>query len=153
MDFKHKIKAFTLTEILVVLVISAIVVGMALSVLNLVQQNFLSIRKNFQNTTGQQLFQQRLIIDFNRYHSIYLNNDRNEIWMKNPLDSVLYLYQGHSFLRQQDTIDLKISKITWYYRGEEVGKGKVDAAKLYIGEKGSAFIFVSKHNDAKNSFE
>lgn len=150
---KQKIRAFTLTEVLVVLVISAIVVGMALSVLNLVQQNFFSIRGNFQNSTEQQLLKQRLALDFNRYHSINLNKDKNEILFKNPLDSVLYGYYNHSLTRQQDTVDLRISKITWYYKGEEIGEGKVDAAKFQIGEEDSTFIFVSKSNDAKNSFE
>lgn len=152
MEFKKKIAAFTLTEVLVVIVVSAIVVGLALSVLNLVQQNFYSIRKNFQATTDNQLLKQRLLIDFNRYHTISYNESTGLIMFKNPIDSVLYKYADFRLIRDLDTLGNNIKDLTFYYEGAEVKQGQIDASKLFLGADGSEIIFVSKVNAATNAF-
>lgn len=152
MKIKRKIQAFTLTEVLVVIIISTILIGLALSVLNLVQVNFHSIRKNYQNTTERQLLQQQLAIDMNRYHSIHLTEVGREILFKNPMDSVLYQYSGNKLIRQKDSIDLHIPAITFFYKGVNVEQGQIDAVKIQLDEGEAGFIFVSKLNDAKNAF-
>ncbi len=153
MGIKKKIEAFTLAEVLVVIVISTIVVGLALSVLNLVQQNFYSISQNYRNTTENQHLKQRLSIDFNRYHSIEFNKTAQEIIFKNPLDSVLYVVQDEMLIRQADTIGLRIKEVAFYYEGSQVNEGRIDAIKLHTGNLETAYLFVSKFNDAKNAFE
>lgn len=150
---KHKINAFTLTEVLVVIVVSAIVVGMALSVLNLVQQNFYSIRENFRNTTDLQLMQQRLAIDFNRYHSIRINTSGDGIIMKIPTDSIKYTFEEGYLIRNLDTLPFRVKQVSFLYRGKTVEEGQVDAVKLFSGKDNAEFIFINKYNDAKNSFE
>lgn len=152
MKIRKKIAAFTLTEVLVVIVVSAIVVGLALSVLNLVQQNFYSIRQNFQATTENQLLKQRLLIDFNRYHTISYNEGTGQVLFKNPVDSVLYKYSDFMLIRDLDTLGNKVKNLTFYYEGVEVKQGQIDAAKLSIGIKGQEIIFVSKVNAATNAF-
>lgn len=150
---KHKINAFTLTEVLVVIVISALVVGMALSVLNLVQQNFYSIRENFQNTTDQQLLQQQVAVDFNRYHYIRVNSSGDGIIMKNPIDSIAYNFRENLMIRNLDTMPTKVPEVLFFYKGKKVLLGKIDAIKLSSGKENTGYIFISKYNDAKNSFE
>lgn len=152
MAIKKKIEAFTLAEILVVIVISTIVVGLALSVLNLVQQNFYSISQNYRNTTENQHLKQQLAIDFNRFHSIHLNKATHEIIFKNPIDSVLYVVRDEILIRQADTIGLRLKEIAFYNEGRKVNEGKIDAIKLNTGNLETAYIFVSKFNDAKNAF-
>lgn len=153
MAIKKKIEAFTLAEILVVIVISTIVVGLALSVLNLVQQNFYSISQNYRNTTENQHLKQQLAIDFNRFHSIHLNKATHEIIFKNPIDSVLYVVRDEIVIRQADTIGLGLKEVAFYYEGRKVYEGKIDAIKLYTGNLETAYLFVSKLNDAKNVFK
>ena len=150
---KHKINAFTITEVLVVIVVSAIVVGMALSVLNLVQQNFYSIRENFRNTTNLQLMQQRIAVDFNRYHTTRINSSGDEFIMKNSIDSIKYEFREKFLIRNLDTMPLTINQISFFHKGKEVESGKIDAVKLYTGNENSGYIFIAKYNDAKNSFE
>lgn len=152
MEIKKKLAAFTLTEVLVVIVVSAIVVGLALSVLNLVQQNFYSIRQNFQATTDNQLLKQRLLIDFNRYHTISYNEVTGQVLFKNPVDSVLYKYSDFVLIRDWDTLGNKVKDLTFYYEGVQVKQGQIDAAKLSIGKNGEEIIFVSKVNAATNAF-
>lgn len=150
---KHKLNAFTLTEVLVVIVVSAIVVGMALSVLNLVQQNFYSIRENFRNTTDQQLMQQRLAVDFNRYHYIRINTSGDGIIMKNSIDSIKYEFRKNFLIRNLDTMHLVVNQISFFHKGKEVESGKFDALKLFTEKENTGYIFIAKYNDAKNSFE
>ena len=47
---KHKIKAFTLSELIVVMVLTLVVAGMAFSVLQLVQKHMYAIKGNFENS-------------------------------------------------------------------------------------------------------
>ena len=67
---KTKTPSFTLLELLVVMIITAIVVGMAFSVLRLVQNQIHAIKSNFEKTSTLALFEQQLWQDF---------NDKNEI--------------------------------------------------------------------------
>lgn len=149
MKTNTKVDAFTLTEILVVIVISAIVVGLALSVLNIVQQNLYNIRENYQTSTEIQQLKEQLAVDFNRYHNVELNNKLQEIQFKNPLDSLTYTFTSNRLIRKKDTISLHIEKPKFYFRGQEVERGKIDAIKLYIKGHEGTYIFVDKVNDAR----
>lgn len=144
-----KVDAFTLTEILVVIVISTIVVGLALSVLNIVQQNFYNIRENYQTSTEIEQLKQQLAVDFNRHHDVILNNELQEVYFKNPLDSLQYTISGDLLLRKKDTIPLQIVNPRFYFRGQEVKNGKIDAIKLYIKGHDGTYVFVDKINDAR----
>jgi Tfp pilus assembly protein FimT len=55
-----KLKSFTLSELLIVMIITAIVVGMAFSVLRLVQKQIHTIQTNFDKSSTLALFEQRL---------------------------------------------------------------------------------------------
>lgn len=144
-----KVDAFTLTEILVVIVISTIVVGLALSVLNIVQQNFYNIRENYQTSTEIQKLKQQLAVDFNRFNKVVLNEDLHGIQFKNPLDSLTYTFSGDLLLRKKDTIPLQFDNLNFYFKGEEVKNGKIDAVKLYIKGQEGTNVFVEKINDAR----
>jgi competence protein ComGC len=144
-----KVNAFTLSEILVVIVISTIVVGLALSVLNLVQQNYNNIRKNYQISTDVQLLKQQITVDFNRFHGAVLNNKLQEIHFKNALDSIYYIFSGELLIRKMDTLSIQIENPIFYFRGQVVENGKIDAMKLYIKGQPGTYIFVDKVNDAK----
>jgi len=67
--YSSKIKAFTLNEMLVVLLITAIVVGMSFAVLSLVQQQMHGIDGNYKKNTAFNLLKQSLwfdVISFDR---------------------------------------------------------------------------------------
>tara|TARA_R110002094_G_scaffold202065_1_gene173391 strand:+ start:295 stop:504 length:210 start_codon:yes stop_codon:yes gene_type:complete len=59
-----KIKAFTLSEMVVVTILTSIIVGIAFSVLSLVQRHMYSIKQNFNNNTELSKLEQALWIDF-----------------------------------------------------------------------------------------
>lgn len=149
----EKIEAFTLTELLVVLVISAIVVGLAFSVLDLVQKNFRIIRENYNHSTEVQHLKQQMVIDFNRYHDAEYNQILQELRMRNEVDSILYQFSYPYLIRNLDTLPVPVEKLTSFFLGNEISEGKIDAVKVLLGMPSGYFIFISKKNSAKTFFD
>ena len=153
MSNKNKIPAFTLTEIFVVLVISTIVVGLAFSVLDLVQNNLRTIKNNYAAETEVQHLKQQLKIDFNRCHDIEYNGRLKQLSLKTPVDSIHYSFSYHLIIRNGDTIPVPINGVDFFFLGNSISEGKADAVKIILGKPSNGFLFVSKINDAKVYFD
>lgn len=146
---KNKIKSFTLPELLVVMVITAIVVGLAFGVLRLVQKQIHAIQKNFDKTTDLVLFEQKLWQDFNELHTIRFNIDKNSLLMESEMDTVNYSFHDNFTLRNNDTIKLKLVPTKLFFNGKEVKEGYIDAISISgVAEILGYEIFISKENDA-----
>ena len=74
-SIRKKTKAFTLSELLVVLLITVIVAGLAFTTLNLVQKQMRDIRVGFESSSEKGRLKQVLWKDFNSYSRIYFRND------------------------------------------------------------------------------
>ena len=72
---KSKVKSFTLSELLVAMIITVIVVGLAFTVLNLVNKQIAVIQKNYNRTTNLAFFKQRIWLDFNKHSQIIFNSN------------------------------------------------------------------------------
>lgn len=145
---KTKIKSFTLTELLVVMIITAIVVGLAFSVLRLVQKQIYAIQKNFDKTTTLVLFEQKMWQDFNELHTIQFDSKFNSLVLTSEIDTVNYTFQGNFILRNKDTIQLKIAPTKLFFNGKEVKTGYIDALSISAeAEIPNYEIFISKKND------
>jgi prepilin-type N-terminal cleavage/methylation domain-containing protein len=145
---KNKIKSFTLPELLVVMIITAIIVGLAFSVLRLVQKQIYTIQTNFEKTNNLILFEQRLWQDFNELNTIQCNREERSLLMESEIDTVRYAFNENYILRNKDTIKLKIILNKFLFEGKEVQKGNIDA--LMISGKlelPNYQIFISKKND------
>lgn len=144
-----KIPSFTLSEILIGLVLTVIVVGLSFTALNIVNKNVLSIQKNYHSNSNKSLFEQQLTIDFNTYNSILLNKTADEILLMNPLDSINYIISEGNFIREKDTIIKGVSNISFFNFGNQIKKGSLDALKVNFDEQNEEnFIFIFKQNDA-----
>ena len=144
----NKVQSFTLSELLVVMIITVIVVGLAFSVLNLVQKQIHGIRKNFDKTTELALFEQQLYQDFNNSNSIVYQENKIHI---TGLDTVSYTVYGDYSLRNNDTIPLRLQIIRTYLSGKEVKKGNIDGLLLSAEQEIPDYsIFVSGERDASN---
>lgn len=146
----RKISAFTLTEILVVLVISTIVVGFAFAVLDMVQRNLTTIRENFEANSEIRHLEQQLSTDFNRFHSIRYDGVRKKMHLNTPIDTIIYTLTAKRLLRNQDTLSVPIKNIEVFFDGDKVTTGQVDAVKIFMDRPDKKFLFVYKINSAKN---
>ncbi len=145
----RKIKAFTISEVLIVLMLTSIVVGLAFSVLILVQKQMGNIQENFKKQTESNKLETALWLDFNRYSEISYNPVDNEIKMASPTDSIHYKFHEHFVIKAQDTFKVSIASKHVLLSGKQVNADAIDALKIIMD---SAFLnqelFVYKNNDA-----
>lgn len=151
MIFKKKISAFTLTELLLVLAITAIVAGLSFTIITLFTKNIHNIENNYSRGTQLSLFSDQLTVDFNRFHNIDYDPLEKQLIFKNPLDSIIYTWKEDWVLREKDTVLNIPTKLELYYTGGKVDNGNTDAIKVWYGKKEEDnFIFVFLNKDAYN---
>jgi type II secretory pathway component PulJ len=149
MRYNKKIEAFTLSEMIVVLILTAIVVGLAFSVLTLVQKHINSIQNNFNNTTQLNKLEQSLNLDFNRFSKIEFNELDDVLFFSNEVETKAYRFKDSFIVKDIDTFYISINKKALYFEGSLKQRGTLDAIKI---ETSKAFqnknLFVFKKNDA-----
>lgn len=151
---KSKVKSFTLFELLIVLVLTAIVVGLAFSVLNLVHHQIVKIKKNYEKSANISVLEQSLWKDFNDYDLIVFENKKNTLHFKSEIDSIDYVFENHIILRNKDTIkcDGLIDKV--FFKGLEIKNDTIDAISLNCEKEISNYkLFVYKTNDLKKEMD
>ena len=149
MKIDRKLPAFTLSEMVVVMILTTIVVGLAFSVLNLVQKHMQSIQNNFTKNMELQKLEQVLWLDFNRYSSIEFNALDEELKFSTPLDSVNYHIQENRIIKGRDTFNISIKKKWLFFQGNESLSGNIDAIKLECSKDNqNKIIFIFKENDS-----
>lgn len=149
MKLNKKIAAFTLAEMIVVLILTSIVAGLAFSVLTLIQKQMLGIQENFKHNSELNLLEQSLWLDFNRYNRISFDEIENQLKFSTELDSVYYGFKPDYIVKQQDTFQIQIKEKLLFFNGDQVENGKVDAIKMettkpFLNQK----LFIFKPNDA-----
>ncbi|TAI48502.1 hypothetical protein EW142_01470 [Flagellimonas allohymeniacidonis] len=148
-EMKSKIKAFTLSEMLVVLLITVIVVGLAFSVLNLVQKQMFAVREDLELRSGENELKQALWRDFRTFSRIYGNRIDGSIQLENPFEQVRYQFQEKVVLRNLDTFRVEIKNKDFFFLGNPIETGELDALGLGVRNQEGASIFVYKANAAE----
>ena len=141
-----KITAFTIAEMLVVLVISGIVISLTLLILSLVQKQLRVINTNNEKTTEIRLLERVLWQDFNR-HRLFYNNTKQQLLCISEIDTVQYLFKTDYVIRNRDTLNVPIFKTTIYLDGATTTNNNIDAIELLVSKdiKGrTIFIYTSK---------
>lgn len=145
----HKIKAFTISEMIVVVLLTVIVVGLAFSVLQLVQKHMYAIKSNFESSTNVTLLEQSLWIDANRSNMIQYNDTKEQLIFVSEIDTIVYDFEENYIVKEIDTFNIQLAEKLFYFEGKETYDYKLDAIKL-ITEKEfqNRVLFISKRNDA-----
>ncbi|QXP72529.1 type II secretion system protein [Tenacibaculum sp. AHE15PA] len=146
MKLTKKINAFTLSEMLVVLVISSIVIASAFLILTMVQKQFRIIQVNMNQKHEINFFDRILWQDFNKY-SITYQKEKDILLLTNPLDSITYSFFKDYVTRGKDTLFVQVVNKELFLNGEKVASGDIDAIKIettpfYRNKK--MFIYTSK---------
>lgn len=142
----EKIKAFSLQEMMVVLIITSIILGMAFAVLNLVQRQMEGIETIYAVKTDVNRIRQSLWIDFNRYSYILYDQKRKELRFSNEMGEKTYmLTNGNLFINENTQVPFE--SIEFYFDNQAVVHGEVDAISVKTSkETGHQEIFVFKEN-------
>ena len=144
-----KIQAFTINEMLVVLLLTSIVVGMAFGVLQLVQSQMNGIAANYERSSEMNLLRQSLWIDFNQCDGAWYDLTTNELLFFNGLRDVSYRINEDHILKGTDTFQVTLVKKTFFFKGLPRISGEIDALDIVTSkESGSQRLFVSKKNAA-----
>jgi len=144
-----KIPSFTLSEMIVVLLITTLVVGMAFSVLHLVQNQMNGIGENYERRTTFELLRHSLWIDFNRYDRVYYHNNTGELQFVNEMGGPTYRFEEGFLTKDQDTFYLEWETPGFLFENREVLSGEIDALGFQTTKSfGSRTFFVFKHNAA-----
>ena len=146
---KLKIKAFTLNEMIVVIILTSIVVGIAFSVLSLVQKHMLSIQINFNKNQEINKLEQSLWIDFNRYSKIKYDRNKDELIFMSAIDSTNYKFSTNYIIKETDTFNIQLQNKLFFLGGKKTNQEQIDAIKIETSEKfQNQILFVFKQNDA-----
>lgn len=149
MQITKKIQAFTLSEMIVVLILTSIVVGLAFSVLGLVQKQMLVIKENYSKNLEINKLNTVLWIDFNRYSKINYDALEDELVLKNELDSISYHFHETYIVKAQDTFFIQLKNKQFYFDGVMSKTNQVDAIKLItIKTFQNRELFIFKKNAA-----
>lgn len=147
LTINSKIKAYTLSEVLIVLILTTIVVSISFSILNLVHKQFYSIKGNLNETTKLQFVSTRFKLELDKHEDIILDPSKNKISFISPIDTS-YVYLNKEYLLFAND-SLKMPRITYFKKGSKVSSGPIDAIKMEFDKKSlTNVIFISKSQDA-----
>jgi len=145
----NKIRAFTLSEMLVVLLLTTIVVGMAFAVLRLVQQQMEGIQSNYERNTQFNLLQRSLWFDFNQNDGVWYDPYKEELVFSNGMGEMIYEFHKDEIITLRDTFELKIVKKSFFLNGLNQQNGEIDAMDIELSKThGGKQLFVFKRNAA-----
>ena len=151
MRWNKKINAVTLSEMITVLILTSIVVGLAFTVLGLVQNHMKAISSNYNKNLELKKLETSLWLDFNRYSHIYYDPLDSELSFKNEIDSVSYTFYKEYVVKVKDTFPITVVSNVFYFDGKETKDSKVDAIKLVTDKVHSnEYLIIYKTNTANN---
>ena len=148
-----KIKAFTLSEMLVVLLITIVVVGLAFSILQLVQRQMGNVRENLAAKSSTNGLRQALWRDFSTFPNLYYNQNTQQLVCESPVAQVQYQFQEGLVVRNKDTFAIAIKEKRFYFSGQQVVSGKLDAVQLELDKGKNPTMLVYKINAAEAFME
>ncbi|WP_350290176.1 hypothetical protein [uncultured Croceitalea sp.] len=149
MQLKKKLQAFTLSEMLVVLLLTVVVVGLAFAILNLVQQQMNTAKNNFEKNTELNQLRQALWTDFRTYPKISYIENSQQLLLESETSNTSYTFFDSYILRNTDTLFIAIEEKKFYLEGKQVPFGLVNAMSLKTEkEMGSRNVFVYRENAA-----
>lgn len=148
MKITKKIKAFTLSELLVVIVISSIVVSLAILILLMVQKQIKSIQSNLDKKQEIQFLERALWQDFNTYAVSY-QKEKDILFLTNSIDSVIYVFNEGYVIREKDTMSIELIDKKIFLDGNLVTSGVIDGIQIETSAKfGFKKMFIYKSKSA-----
>ena len=132
MKLFNKIQALTLTEIMVVLALTAIVAALSFSVLGFTTKSMTVVSKNYQVTNNIRLLESRLTQDFANFNTLNYNARSQVLQLANPITKLNYTITDSYIIRAKDTLFTGDLSVQYLNAGTPVQQGITDAIKVAI---------------------
>lgn len=143
-----KVKAFTLSEMLVVLVVSSLVIALAFSVLSMVRKQVITIQENYRLKQELRFFELNVIRDINT-NSVTFSKNEGKLVLKGINDNIVYQFLDSVVIRKRDTLHISIKNKTLFLDGKVVQEGTIDAMELEVSFPfPNQTLFVQQQKDA-----
>jgi prepilin-type N-terminal cleavage/methylation domain-containing protein len=146
----RRLDAFTILELLVVMVVSALLFGMAYSALRMVQRQQQGIARKSALLGQISTWQTALAADFYTSTIVTLSNDQVRCQRRDG--EVTYLFQDSTLVREQgelvDTFRLPIRQCTYFWQGQERTSGLIDELTLLGVAAQDTFYLQADHHYA-----
>lgn len=144
-----KLSAFTLAELLVVLVISSIVIATAFLVLNMIRKQVILVQRNYQQKQEVRLFEITLTRDFNNFNAIF-DSTNEKIVLLNTKDTITYSFLNNVIVRGKDTFEIELAEKKLFLDGIEVNNSStIDAIEMNLSDTfANKQLFISNIKDA-----
>lgn len=145
---KTKLKAFTLSEMIVVLVVASIVIAMGFLVLNMVRKQVQLIQNNYYKKQEVQFFEATFTRDFNARNA-YFDKKQGVLTLKNIKNNISYTFLDQCIIREKDTFDIEVKNKKLFLDGLEVGEKNIDAIEINLSEQFSnKQLFIQQTKEA-----
>lgn len=140
-----KVKSFTITELIVVMILTTIVISITLLVLNLVQKELKEIQYNYSKTSEIKILELALWNDFNAA-SVYYLKEEKQLICSNPFSSTNYYFKEDCIIRNTDTLKIKITEVL-AFRDNKTALGLIDGIHLKLSQEfqnRELFVYTAK---------
>lgn len=143
-----KIPAFTLSELLVVLIVASIVIAMGFLVLTMVRKQVASIQENYQKKQEVQLFETTFYRDFNTHNAVFKAKE-NTLMLINTKDSIQYVFSDNFIIREKDSFQIQVVTKKLFLEGVPVQEHYIDAMSIGLSSNfANKKLFVFQTKDA-----
>ena len=150
-SFHKRVKGFTLSEMLVVMFITVVVVGLAFSILRLVEGQMMESRKRYVLKTEVNLLRQVITKDLNSISRAYVSPDGQEALLFNEIEEFKYEFNKEYILRNRDTFKINLKKKLFFFGGVQLTNPReFDAFELVLDDKVGTTLFFAKKNAAES---
>jgi len=144
----NKLKSFTISEMMVVLVLSGIIISIALLVLSLVQNQIFDIQNNMKKKTEHRLFERVLWQDFNQ-NNLFFDSKKDILYCTSPSDTITFLFTENYVLRNLDTLKVKTQSKKFFLDAEQIKDNTVDAIEIIFSNNYyEKELFITKNMSA-----
>lgn len=138
-----KVRAFTLNELLITMMLMIFVMGFTFLTLNYIQKKVAVFSSSLLNTVEYVSAEKMVWQDIQQFTFAEVNQKDQTIVFSSPLSKTKYSFSEYRFTRDNQQLLKSYTLILFYYKGKQITDGRFDAfeIKIYPPEKAPINLF------------
>ena len=138
-----KFTAFSLSELLVTLIITILVMSFALFCLQYIQERFVHFKLQLEQQQELTQFERYVWKDIHHYTYTQVRLADSSFVLSHPLKTVHYNFKHRKIIREGQLILKQYDSLNFYYSGKPITQKRFDAFSVYlsINERSLMYFF------------